>query len=224
MFLSRIVLPARAVSAQEFAELGMGLGALHRLIWLAFGDQPDRERDFLYRADREGDRWTFMTLSAREPGDWGGRLLVESRPFAPRLASGQRLGFSLRANATVSAGAHGQRGQRHDVVMHLKRQKRDAEEGFTQAELVQEAGFGWLAKRGELAGAFDVVEDEVIADAYTQHEFAKRPGAGKPVRLSTLDLTGQLTVRDPLAMRQLLFNGLGAAKAYGNGLMLIRPL
>lgn len=223
MFLSRIVLPARAVSAQEFAELGMGLGALHRLIWLAFGDQPDRERDFLYRADREGDRWTFMTLSAREPGDWGGRLLVESRPFAPTLSEGQRLGFSLRANATVAAGAHGKRGKRHDVVMHLKCQKCDADEVLSQAELVQEAGFGWLAKRGELAGAFEVHDGEVLADAYTQHVFTKRAG-GTEVRLSTLDLTGQLTVRDPLAMRQLLFNGLGAAKAYGNGLMLIRPL
>jgi CRISPR system Cascade subunit CasE len=42
------------------------------------------------------------------------------------------------------------------------------------------------------------------------------------VRLSTLDFDGLLTVADPGRFGELLFSGLGPAKGFGCGLMLIK--
>lgn len=224
MFLSRLTLHQSAISLQDFAELGFGPQATHRLIWKAFGDDPSRDRDFIYRADLERDRWVLWAVSAREPDDWGSRFITETKVYDPALREGQRLGFKMRVNATVSSFVEGKRGRRHDAVMHFKKHlSADERAGYTQAEMVHEAGLSWLQRRGERAG-FEVSPGGVVADSYRQHRFHKKKSSRRQVLFSTIDFAGVMTVRDPEALRQTLFHGIGAAKAYGNGLILVRPV
>ena len=64
--------------------------------------------------------------------------------------------------------------------------------------------------------------EAVRADGYRQYEFSKRAGK-QPVRLSTVDFTGILVVANPSCFLQdALCRGLGPAKGFGCGLMLVR--
>jgi CRISPR system Cascade subunit CasE len=110
--LARILVPEDATARVD---------ASHRLIWALFSDSPDRERDFLWREEEPG---RFMLLSARPPTDAHELFDLESKPFEPALSSGDRLGFTLRANPVVARSAGpGLRGKRHDVVMDLRRRR-----------------------------------------------------------------------------------------------------
>ncbi|MEA2080768.1 MAG: type I-E CRISPR-associated protein Cas6/Cse3/CasE [Pseudomonadota bacterium] len=46
---------------------------------------------------------------------------------------------------------------------------------------------------------------------------------GKEINFSTLDYSGLLTVTDPELFKAALFQGIGPAKAFGCGLLLVRP-
>ncbi len=51
----------------------------------------------------------------------------------------------------------------------------------------------------------------------------KRNG-GKQVSLSTLEFNGVLTVADPKLFLETLYEGIGPAKGFGCGLMLVRRI
>jgi CRISPR-associated protein Cas6/Cse3/CasE, subtype I-E/ECOLI len=91
-----------------------------------------------------------------------------------------------------------------------------------ESELVQQAGFMWLALKGE-ANGFSVRDEEVRADGYSQYRFTK-PKGKHSVSLSTIEFNGVLTVTDPDLFVKTLYRGLGPAKAFGCGLMMVRPL
>lgn len=193
--------------------------ASHRLVWSLFADAEERTRDFLWREAAPG---TFYLLSARPPEDRHGLFELDPpKPFAPALAVGDRLAFSLRANATVArGGGPGRRGKPVDVVMDALYRVPKGEERATQrADAVQRAGCAWLARQGERAG-FRVAAGGVRVLGHRVLRLA-RPG-GEPARFGVLDLEGTLEVTDPAAFMAALGMGFGRAKAFGCGLMLIR--
>ena len=48
-------------------------------------------------------------------------------------------------------------------------------------------------------------------------------GVRKPITFSEIDYEGVLTVADPAKLTAALFTGVGKARSYGCGLMLVRP-
>jgi CRISPR system Cascade subunit CasE len=129
-----------------------------------------------------------------------------------------RLGFLLRANPVRTRD-----GKRHDVIMEEKSRLRARSvpraEWPREAELVQEAGAAWLAARAEKAG-FRI--HAVRADGYRQHNFSKQAD-GHRVRFSTVDFTGLLEIIDAACFfRETLCRGIGHAKGFGCGMILIR--
>lgn len=197
--------------------------ALHQMLWKLFPGDPEASRDFLFRHD-EDQRWpVFYLVSQREPDISGDLLQVASKPYQPQLRSGETLSFSLRANPVHTRktdDANPKKRKRDDVVMHLKRQyqQADADTIPTQAELAQEAGGQWLARQGERHG-FQIVS--VRADNYHQARVGAR---NRNIQFSTLDFTGLLRVTEPDAFANALCNGIGPAKAFGCGLLLVRRM
>jgi len=53
--------------------------------------------------------------------------------------------------------------------------------------------------------------------------YEQQRGKGGELRISTVDFHGHLQVVDAQALRQALFMGVGHAKAFGCGLLLVRP-
>ncbi|WP_031435839.1 type I-E CRISPR-associated protein Cas6/Cse3/CasE [Methylobacter tundripaludum] len=222
MYLSRV-----NVLAEQPDQLAKILKAdhyeLHRLLWLLFPEHKENDpRDFLFRRDESKGFPVFYVQSSIKPSPLAGILAVESKEFNPQLKAGDKLRFSLRANAVRKSkfvgGDETNSAQyaRHDVVIHLKKsllaQGIAKEDLPDQAELEQQAGECWLKKKAEKNG-FKLVS--VIADGYQQHHFKKRG-----IKISTLDFQGVLEVTEPeLFIRDALYKGIGPAKAFGCGLL-----
>jgi CRISPR system Cascade subunit CasE len=197
---------------------GARCGVSHSLVWALFADDQERRRDFLWRETRPGE---FLILAARPPRDLHGLFDLESKPFVPALCAGQRLHFDLRANPVISVwdGMPGERGKRHDVVMHALSQVPSAERRALREATMREAGYAWIARQGAAAG-FSVDPDELCIDHYEQVRIPREEA--RDVRFSALTFQGVLTVDEPERFQTSLRTGFGAAKAFGCGLMLIR--
>jgi CRISPR system Cascade subunit CasE len=195
---------------------GARVAAAHRLVWALFADAPDRERDFLWREEAPG---RFMTLSARPPQAMPDLFDVQSKPFEPVLAAGDRLSFALCANAVVSrALAPGQRGKPHDVVMNALHTLPKDQRAGARLGAVAEAGRAWFARQGQAHGFAPV--GDVGVDGYEAVRIPR--DKGEDARFGRLDFTGLLQVTDPAKFLAKLNAGFGRARAFGCGLMLIR--
>ena len=195
---------------------------LHQVLWELFPGDPGAKRDFLFRRDETNGWPMFYLLSARRPVNDQGILAIESKPFDPQLQSGDRLGFSLRANPVRTRKTddlNSNTRRRDDVVWCLKTEYRERGETVPdQAELAQQAGQAWIMRQGKRHG-FEV--QSVRIDGYQQH---RATGTSRNIRFSTLDFNGALTVTKVDDFIRALTKGIGPAKAFGCGLMMVKRL
>lgn len=226
MYLSKISLRPDAGDIRPFWRLIRNSYDVHTLIWDIFGDDPERKRDFLFRTQYEERLPSFLVLSSRQPENRYDVWNIQSRRYEPVLSIGQKLSFILRANPVRARTDENGRMKRHDVVMDAKKRLETEKKPFSdrpdEAEIVQKAGFVWLATRGEAHG-FSIEEGMVRADGYLQHRL-KKPKGGCEVRFSTIEFSGLLTVEDPERFLSMLYQGIGPSKGFGCGLMLIKPV
>lgn len=210
---------ARAHLTDPYAE--------HQWLWRWFPADAGTPRDFIYRRRETDGIPRYYVVSKRHPAQPQPGWSVQSRPYDPAVAQGERLAFDLRANAVISRPADG-KGRRHDVVMDEKRRllrERGLEKwsdwgvGERPAlyQIVHAAGYRWLSQRAEGCG-FEVDAGDLRADSYTQQRIK---GA---VQFTSIDFSGELVVTDPERFKTALLNGIGHAKAFGCGLLLVRRL
>ncbi len=221
MYFSMIRL-RRNISPRDVSAITKGDGYhIHKLIWNMFADHPDRRRDFIYRHELVNSWPTFYTISQRVPQDFSGKWEIETKDYHPKLRDGQRLEFTLCANPVRSKRDENGRQHRHDVVMEAKfGQKRPGENTHFQ-DIVQEHGAQWLVDRSASHG-FSLAPDRIRVDGYRQHRLFR--GKGKqPITFSTLEFNGILTATDAdIFIEKCLFNGIGHAKGFGCGMMMVR--
>jgi CRISPR system Cascade subunit CasE len=199
----------------------------HQWLWRLFPAPPGTPRDFLFRRQIVGGLPRYHLVSRRPPEAPPAAWQLRSRDYAPALSAGDRLAFELRASPTVRHGRDG-KSKRHDVVMEAQKQLL-GERGLTQWKewqadekpalyaLVQQSCTAWLQRRA-LAAGFELDAASCVAEAY-QQQGKKEAGS---LQFSTVDLSGELTVTDPDVFTQTLFHGLGGAKAFGCGLLLVQ--
>ena len=221
MLISRVRLRPDAAEKKEFWEHVDSAYHMHSLIWDLFTDGPERKRDFIYRQDEVHGIPAFFCISDRVPNDRKGIWIVEPKPYAPVMKKDQVFSFVLRANPVRAKRDDEHKQHRHDVVMEAKTSLKEKQGVLPrEADIVQEAGFVWLAQKGE-ANGFSIRGEDIRADGYLQHRFKKTKG-NHEIRISTIDFTGLLTVTDPDAFIRALFAGIGPAKGFGCGMMMIK--
>ncbi|WP_432415801.1 type I-E CRISPR-associated protein Cas6/Cse3/CasE [Chromohalobacter israelensis] len=227
MYLSSVRVDLNALTREQlFDVLEGGAYTAHQLLWTLFADTSEGERPFLFRQEMEeaanGKSQglpRFYVYSTRRPEAVAG-LDVQCKPFAPQLAKGERLAFRLRANPTVAKSAgEGQRSHRADVLMNARKPFSPGER-TSQAcvDAMETAAREWLASRAPSWGFHLPVAPEV--GAYRQHALPK--DKGRPIRFSSVDYEGLLEVTDPGRLIETLAHGVGRAKAFGCGLMMLR--
>ncbi|MCI4643530.1 MAG: type I-E CRISPR-associated protein Cas6/Cse3/CasE [Hyphomonadaceae bacterium] len=234
-YLSRLTL-SRDPSIKSVAPLlnpspgtnhGHAASAHHRLVWSAFSDGSDAPRDFLWRAE---DRGAFYVLSATPPKQSALFEAAEIKPFDPALFPGDRLDFRLRVHATVNTPIPGgKRGKRHDIVMQRLHGVPKDERAGKRMDVAEAAAIDWLDMQGSRNGFsllrprdpdIRLVQDYHVLDIPRKAVFANK--RDHRMRVGVLDLEGRLEVTNPMAFLSRLYGGFGRAKAFGNGLMLIR--
>ena len=200
---------------------------VHRQVWHFFADGPDRRRDFLYRSENDRGRPSFFVVSKRAPHDDLDIWTIKAKPYHPRIASGDRLAFSTRVNPVrTKKNANGKGHHRHDVVMEAKNRLKargiPRQEWPLITEIVQREGEAWLESRVERNG-FSLEPNQIRVDGYQQHTFHKKRGKHE-IHLSSFDITGRLTVTDKDRFIQTLYQGIGPAKGFGFGLLMVRRI
>lgn len=212
MYLSRITLHTGQLSPSQLLHLvERGEYVMHQWLWELF--PGGKERQFLYRREELQGAFRFFVLSQERPAD-SVIFDVLCRPFSPALVAGQTLRFTLRANPTVCKA-----GKRHDLLMEAKRQL-NAQQGSQDVwSYQQQAAIEWLSHQGEQHG-FSL--REVNVDAYRQQQI-RREKSRQMIQFSSVDYSGLLVVSDPTTFLQRMALGYGKSRAFGCGMMMIKP-
>ena len=226
----------------------------HQWLWQRFFPAPPgTPRDYMFRRLDAGVAGRFYVVSARTPRTDVPGWEVKTKRYEPAVSAGQQFQFELRANPVVSrrgdallnadgstklrpTGKPKYKVVRHDVVMDAKKRLL-AERGLASwgdwqdndkpvlHDLTHRACAKWLHDIGREHG-FEINRDQdkpdqdrLSVDAYTQHR-----GKGEKLRFSSVDFAGELTVFDAVKFGIALTLGVGHAKAFGCGLLLVRPI
>ena len=207
MFLSRVEIPWEAArNPYDF----------HRQLWRLFpGEEKEARRNsdeerqgFLFRVEESGSGRAARLLvqSHQAPEIAQGLVMLGTREIRPAPSAGQRLAFLLTANpikTIVDAERNAKPGKKSEkcrVPLIREEEQRD-----------------WLARK--LAGVAEV--EAVTLLTHRPLYFRKGNRAGK---LATATYEGVLRVVDPSKLGDVLKNGIGPAKAFGCGLMLVRRI
>ena len=201
----------------------------HQWLWRFLPAPAGTARSFLFRRRDVDGLPRFYVVSDREPVAPSPHWHVASKPYAPSLTQGERLAFELRANPVVTVRSANGKAARHDVVMQEKtrllkdRQLARWADWHTPDrpplhDIVQRTCSQWLLARCQRLG-IAVDEDTLGVEGYEQHR-----GKNGELRFSTVDFSGSLRAVDADALRAALVGGVGHAKAFGCGLLLVRPV
>ncbi|ELY4219288.1 type I-E CRISPR-associated protein Cas6/Cse3/CasE [Cronobacter sakazakii] len=212
MYLSKITLPTARLTPERLMEMmARGEYVMHQWLWELFPGVAQRQ--YLYRRETLQNGFCFYLLSASAPERTHPLFEIQMRPFAPAPDEGTTLRFSLRANPVVTRN-----GKRHDVLMNAKREWQLNQKQGALWTMQEQAALAWLDAQGE-KGGFRL--SQACVAAYRQQQVVKK--RGELIQFSTVDYEGALIVTDPARFIARLHEGFGKCRAFGCGLMLIKP-
>lgn len=191
----------------------------HQALWQMFERPKGTSQPFLFRQvlGEDDDVLRFLMVSHERPRESGG-WRVESKLYQPRIEAQARYHFGIRLNPTRTEKSVGRRGKRQDYVisrLHQLGVPRHARPTVRE-RIMQEELPKWLEARGARRGF--ALEQCTVAryERFTAHN------KGRDMTISAADFAGVLRVTDPDTFGQVLLSGLGHAKAFGCGLMLLK--
>ena len=180
----------------------------HQAVWKAFPDRDGQKRDFLTRLDRRRDGFRLLIVSPSLPTrpDWCPPASWQSKPIPETYFTRCQYAFQLCANATkkvtkLSIDGHPTKNGRRVPLS-------------TREEFVK-----WISRKGE-QGCFAVSETSLRTFSRGREYFEKQGMQGMH---SAVEFQGVLNVTDPVKFHESFTRGLGPAKAFGFGLMVIAP-
>ena len=94
-------------------------------------------------------------------------------------------------------------------------------------DVIHQACLSWFNRRCSQWGIAPLAGAQLRTDRYLPNQTFRQSHqkqASSPVMLSTVDLLGELEVTDPVRLGESLIKGIGKARSFGCGLLLIRPV
>lgn len=212
-YFSRITLTEKGLE-YKIRNMYGGSYDIHKEVWNLFPGMPDSNREFIYSIMDDGR--TIYMVSSKKPM-YNDRMSVESKEYDPILRQFDVFRFRLLANPTVMRSVDGKR-IRHDVVMDLKTKLRAEGKQLGMGEIMNTAVSDWLVRKSSLNG-FEIDRESLLIHSYSRNESSK---GGNKMVISTVVIEGVLMIKDVEAFRHALFNGIGSAKGFGCGMLMIR--
>ena len=173
--------------------------AWHKALWNAF---PETEsRNFLYRVEPHDSGFLVYLLSESEPEkqSWG---CWESKAVGEAFLSHSSYRFQLCANPTVKRKREGRKNGTRTAIY-------DPQE--LEAWLLRKAG----------QGGFAVEKSTLQISPPINQPFYKKGTRGNHKRV---EFQGVLGVTNPETFKATFKNGIGSAKAFGFGLLVLQPI
>lgn len=178
--------------------LKRGLGDLYRLhqwIWDALPRDEGAKRDFLFRSDLANGNFRILLLSEREPNDVEGYHWKRTK-LSDTFLQHQAYAFKVKVNPTFRRKADHRR-------LAL----------FDEQRIID-----WVTRKFDAIGCR---VENLSLTAPQKHHFKKSDKQGTVV---TVDVSGLLYVRDAEAFKQGVDAGIGPAKGFGHGLLMLQPI
>jgi CRISPR system Cascade subunit CasE len=183
----------------------------HKKAWLAFPGRECEERDFLTRLDRResDDQFRLLILSETKPTrpDWCPTDSWRTREVGASFLEHSCFQFSLLANPTKKVRVEAENGNRR-------------KNGRRVALVTREERLAWLERKASESG-FRIDPDKVRTVPRGREYFHKPGHRGT---LSAVDFRGTLEVTDHDKFRDAFRRGIGSAKAFGFGMLVIAPI
>ncbi len=171
--------------------------AWHQRLWEAFPDASAANRNFLFRIDDAAMDMKVLMLSQSEPAApiWG---YWEPKKIVDSFLSHNAYRFQLKANPTMRRS-----NDRRRLGIYAEKQLRE-----------------WMQRKAGQHG-FDIQENSLVVGAPIDEYFQKNGRRGKHV---SVDFQGVLAVRDTNLFSDCFSTGIGSAKAFGFGLLMLQPM
>lgn len=180
----------------------------HQAVWKAFPGRGDQRRDFLTRLDERDEGFRLLIVSPEIPTrpDWCPENCWQTKPIPEQYFGKSRYAFQLCANPTKK-------------VTKLQPDGSPTKNGKRVPLRSREELVAWMQRKGEQGGF--VVEEAMLRTIPRGREhFAKDGARGLH---SAVEYQGVLTVTDPAKFHKTFTYGIGSAKAFGFGLLVIAP-
>lgn len=189
---------------------------LHQWIWEALPDDPDAERDFLFRADVKNQRLRILLLSERVPAP-GDRCEWRTTEVSETFLGHGAYRFQLRANPTFRRASDHRRLALFDETKIREWFVRKLADAGCEIPVGDDY-------ECEIAGE---IRHEPVLDLKTtaprKLQFQKGGGA-RTGTLYSVDASGTIVVRDEAAFRKAFDAGIGPARGFGFGLLMLQPV
>lgn len=167
----------------------------HQWIWGAFPDSPADQRRFLFRKDVQGENVRLLLLSEQKPKPIDG-WSWKTRMISAEFLMHNTYRFQVRANPTFRRSADRRR-------VPLRR----------EADLLT-----WFQRKLGAAGCrVQSIEVDQPQDVY----FYKDGNTGLHI---SVDARGLIEVTDRHAFQTAFSEGIGPAKGFGFGLLMVQPV
>ena len=183
----------------------------HQAVWKAFPGHDGEPRDFLTRLDQRREGFRLLVVSPQPPirPEWcpEGAECWKTKMIPQTYFTRTRYAFQLCANPTrkISKELPGGTPTKNGRRVPLR----------SREELVE-----WLVRKST-QGGFTVDEGTLRTFSRGRAYFEKKGQTGLH---SAVEFQGVLTVIDPAKFHDAFTRGIGSAKAFGFGLLVIAPI
>ena len=204
--------------------------ALHSLLREVFGEQAPKP--FRYMSNKQGLlAYTLenletlrhhASLATPDVARALGLDALDARPFPSTWKEGQALGFEVRVRPVIRA----KDGRERDAFLHtVDVIPAEEGEGIAHRAVIYS---DWLAKQFAVDGAAQINQAQM--EEFRLTRVLRKTSAGENGKRKSHAVTGpdavfkgQLQVGNPDAFARLLARGVGRHRAFGFGMLLLRP-
>lgn len=181
----------------------------HQAVWKAFPNRDGASRDFLTRLDERNDGFRLLIVSPEIPTrpEWCPVDSWQTKPIPETYFGKRRYAFQLLANPTKK-------------VTKLGADGKPTKNGKRVPLRTREEYVAWMQRKAE-QGGFAVEADTLRTIQQSRESFQKKGADGTH---TAVEFQGVLTVNDPAKFHETFTRGIGSAKAFGFGLLVIAPI
>lgn len=225
-WLARLDVDAETVRTAGISE---DVYAWHKMLWECYPDQPDANRDFLTRIDPLEGAYRFWMLAKKKPvrPQWCPADGFALKEISPSFLSHQYYAFDLRANPVRAVVQRDSNGEQ--VFGNNGKRKRGKRVPLVKPDELR----AWLVRKAEVrsrdtetgldvSGGFRIMEEKPLEiSPMVESHFRKKGQAGYH---GGVQFRGILEVTDREKFIESYQSGIGSAKGFGFGLMLLAPV
>jgi CRISPR system Cascade subunit CasE len=205
--------------------------AWHKKLWECYPDEPNAKRDFLTRIDQLEGVFRVWMMSKKKPvrPEWCSSACFALNEIAASFLTHKRYAFDLKANPVKTLVQRGPNGE--TLIQPNGKRKHGKRVPLVNHDDLRT----WLIRKGEvrcrdkstgvdIPGGFRIVETmekPLEISPMMENHFSKK---GQTAYHGGVQFRGILEVTDQKNFVDTYESGIGSAKGFGFGLLLLAPI